>query len=100
MGQNTLASTKQTKYIEDLIVQRTTWPTIPERKIRNTIRYVKRGEDVGTQDASKAIDALLKLPVTQPKITNEWTKVNDILQSLPLSRYALPRVDGSGWDFF
>jgi|SRR6185295_4936709 len=100
MGQNTLASDKQTGYIKDLIAQRPTWPTIPDHKIRNIIRYVKRDEDVAMRDASKAIEALLKLPIAQPKTAEPWVEVNDILQSLPLSRYALPRVDGSGWDFF
>lgn len=100
MGQNTLASDKQINYVKDLIVQRPTWPTIPDHKIRNIIRYVKRDEDVGMRDVSKAIDALLKLPITQSKVAEPWIEVNDILQLLPLSRYALPRKDGSGWDFF
>jgi hypothetical protein len=101
MSQNTIASDKQINYVKDLIVQRPTWPTIPDHKVRNIIRYIKRDEDVGMQDASKAIDALLKLPVSQPKATDsQWKDVNDVLQQLPLSRYALPRVDGSGWDFF
>jgi len=100
MGQNTLASDKQIKYITDLIAQRPTWPTIKDSIVRKTIRYIKRDEDVSMQDASNAIDALLKLPIPQSKAAEPWVEVNDILQQLPLSRYALPRVDGSGWDFF
>ena len=100
MGQNTLASDKQVNWIKDLIVQRPTWPTIPDHNIRKNIRYIKRDEDVAMRDASKVIDALLKLPVAVKVDGPQWKDVNDVLQQLPLSRYALPRKDGTGWDFF
>jgi hypothetical protein len=104
MGQNTLASDKQINYIKDLITQRPTWPTISDFNVRKIIRYVKRDEDVAMRDASKVIDALLKLSPTSPmsvqQSTNDFTTVQDVLKKLPLSRYALPRKDGTGWDFF
>lgn len=103
MTQSTVtpASDKQKSYIKDLATQRWTWPTIKDSEIRKTIQRVRADEPVDLRDASKAIDALLKLPVSQLKAANtQWKDVNDLLQQLPLSRYALPRADGSGWDFF
>jgi hypothetical protein len=100
MGQNTLASDKQINYIKDLVAQRPTWPTISDFNIRKIIRYVKRDEDVAMRDASKVIDALLKLSPIATQPTNDFTAVQGVLKQLPLSRYALPRKDGTGWDFF
>lgn len=100
MGQNTLASDKQINYIKDLVAQRPTWPTISDFNIRKIIRYIKRDEDVAMRDASKVIDALLKLTPASVKPKSDFTDVQDVLKKLPLSRYALPRKDGTGWDFF
>jgi hypothetical protein len=103
MTQNTVtpATDNQRKYIHDLAIQRWTWPIIKDSAIRKTIQAVKNNEPVALRDASQAIDALLKLPIQPLKATDSlWKGVNDILQKLPLSRYALPRKDGSGWDFF
>lgn len=100
----TSATPKQRAFIKDLSVQRWTWPTIKDSDIRKTIQAIKDTPDdepttVALKDASRAIDALLKLPIQQLKADN-WKDVNDVLQTLPLSRYALPRADGFAWDFF
>jgi hypothetical protein len=91
---------KQVTYIKDLADKRD-WigANLPIEFRRVITNILIDNLNIPRKLASQTIDALQAVkPWTKP--TSDFTELQDILKSLPLSRYALPRVDGTGWDFF
>lgn len=106
LTQYTLPATdKQTNYILTLSQGRD-WTSIVSTGTYETVMDVIANADPELEDkrfiaraeASAAIDALLKCRPLQVPSTAQVTHPD--LTTLPLSRYALPRSDGSGFDFF
>lgn len=96
------ATEPQKAYIRTLAAQRPTWKDYTDR-IALIISTVLMDEDVvGKGDASLAIERLLSIKPTVAIVDNTKAKLTNSLidLNLPESRYALPRVDGTGWDFF
>lgn len=98
------ATEPQKAYIRTLAAQRPAWKDYTDR-ITMIISTVLMDEDVVSKgDASLAIERLLSIKpaVAITKIDHAKATVTNTLidLNLPESRYALPRVDGTGWDFF
>jgi Family of unknown function (DUF6011) len=106
-----VASDKSTSYLTALAAIRP-WQTVLDGRDRETVTVVFGNVDsptpkfVGQRDVSAAIDAVLKIKptaaATKPAAAvSDFTALQRLLRTLPLSKYALPRrYELETWDFF
>lgn len=91
---------KQKNFIKDLADKRDWQGHVPPQVI-DTVLRIKNKQDVSKAEASFAIDKLLGCKPLPTATQNPMVLAkNLLLGKLPISKYALPRKDGSGWDFF
>lgn len=96
------ATEKQLVFVRDLIAKRN-YDGLPSSDIDliNTIidELSRESPVISREEVTSAINLLLACrPNTQE--TQRINAFTSLIEKLPVSKYALPRKDGSGWDFF
>jgi hypothetical protein len=100
---------KQVKFINDLAAQRETKGLSAKAQMLIHTVCTKNIDElhVSRTMASSLIELLLSVKPNPALVSDEkamkakiFADLQALLKTLPLSRYALPRKDGTGWDFF
>lgn len=110
MPSERLASDRQITFIRDLLAKRN-WQSGNETDV-NLIKSIESQFDADASDSmvenltAKSAHYLIDLLLSfRPHVSLQSTSTtikekSALLAKIPLSKYALPRVDGTGWDFF
>lgn len=92
---------KQSKFIIELLSTRPldSLSDITRRRIEIVRQSIEHGYPMTSAIAHGVISTLLGIrPVSST--VDQVDELNHLIARIPVSRYALPRRDGSGWDFF